>query len=781
MKHLIIAMSLALFANITTAGTVRNDTGKAFSAIVVPGQCAGSVRYAAQELAKYLEKSCGAKLPVVIEGTPVTTPAIYLGETNFAQRNKVDFNRFVPDEFVMKNTPEGLIIGGKDYNGPPITGFLHPFTIAQMYSPKLDVGMFGGQGTLFGVYRFLENYAGIRWYMPNEIGEVIPPHETINVDDVNQRIAPAFEYRYIYLCDDMNAYPDDMAFVKHLGLGGRAPVQINHSYWFFAKHQKDHPEYFALVDGKRDFTNLCASIAEGTPCLSNDAFIRQATKDIGEYFDKNPNVTIFPLAPGDGLTRICECPKCQAMLDKKAPESGKFSEYIWTFTNRVATELRKTHPDKKIGCFAYEHYFDPPQRIGKLSDNLVIMICKSRLMFSNPAYKENVRRSIEKWTHKVKTIYFWEYYLHTGSPWRNFPVFFPDLIQDDIKYLKAINAGGEFIEAEAWYGSESTPRRMALPGTQHLNFYITAKLYWNPNLDVNALLNEYYALFYGPAAVPMKKFWELSRHLWVEKGKKNFKESGGEIVSRALADSVFSTEDMKELISYISAAYKAVPADSVYARRIKLVGDELMQANKVYEKAKQIKAPEIVIEKSTVIKQYTAKPQRLIGKDGDAIKNQAWLSWGYDDKNLYVKVIAIEPEMKKLVAECKKTDDGKAWADDCIEIFIAPDVNNRSTGYQLIFSVSGAIFDGQYSNSVPQANVSWNAGASSKIKKLADRYVMEITIPFAGLGIKPQTGEKFAFNLFRIRRAGEVEYSCWSAPFEYLHCTPNRFGIITLK
>jgi hypothetical protein len=43
---------------------------------------------------------------------------------------------------------------------------------------------------------------------------------------------------------------------------------------------------------------------------------------------------------------------------------------------------------------------------------------------------------------------------------------------------------------------------------QGLNFYVGAKLAWNPKLDVDALLAEYYQRFYGRAAVPMQRYWE---------------------------------------------------------------------------------------------------------------------------------------------------------------------------------------------------------------------------------------------------------------------------------
>ena len=40
-----------------------------------------------------------------------------------------------------------------------------------------------------------------------------------------------------------------------------------------------------------------------------------------------------------------------------------------------------------------------------------------------------------------------------------------------------------------------------------LNYYIAAKLCWNADLNVDALINDYFEKFYGKAAEPMKEFY----------------------------------------------------------------------------------------------------------------------------------------------------------------------------------------------------------------------------------------------------------------------------------
>jgi hypothetical protein len=66
----------------------------------------------------------------------------------------------------------------------------------------------------------------------------------------------------------------------------------------------------------------------------------------------------------DGL-RLCECEGCKG---KSA------SELVWGFADRVAREVYKTHPHKRITCGAYTSYVDPPDTIVKFSPNLSVWI-----------------------------------------------------------------------------------------------------------------------------------------------------------------------------------------------------------------------------------------------------------------------------------------------------------------------------------------------------------------------------------------------------------------------
>jgi len=104
------------------------------------------VRFAADELAKYLEQISGAKLSVADEGAEVSGMAVHVGPTS-------EGRAIAPDEaegFALRAGEGGVVIcGGSD------------------------------RGTLYGVYRFLEEALGCRW-LSHDV-EYVPTATTVSV------------------------------------------------------------------------------------------------------------------------------------------------------------------------------------------------------------------------------------------------------------------------------------------------------------------------------------------------------------------------------------------------------------------------------------------------------------------------------------------------------------------------------------------------------------------------------------------------------------------------
>jgi parallel beta-helix repeat protein len=131
------------------------------------------------------------------------------------------------------------------------------------------------------------------------------------------------------------------------------------------------------------------------------------------------------------------------------------------------------------------------------------------------------------------------------------------IISDNLQFLKG-KSSGEFIEivtTSGWPPYDYSTREWTLEWdafiADSLNTYITARLYWDVDADIDAIMNEYYNLFYGPAASKMKELIEYSENNY--------------------ADSLHNPVFMRTLRQMGSDALAMVPANSKYAQRIGLL------------------------------------------------------------------------------------------------------------------------------------------------------------------------------------------------------------------
>ncbi len=763
----VLGLSFGGFAAIT------DGEGRPFREIVIAADAPGSVKLAANELRDLAVAIGQQELPVVTAPTG-EKPVIYVGEHPDLAAFGIDPTALPSDGFVIKSVPDALVIAGKDYHGQPLFGPINPWRPVELYNNELQNSALMEQGTLFGVYAFLEDFGGVRFYLPLDIGTVADPVDGIRVDAADIRRAPRFNYRYPWYSFHINDR-DGALWFHRAGFGGKAPVMIIHTYDWMKKYQETNPEFWALADGERAFTNQCVADGKGHLCLNNPGLIARWTQDIIEFFDANPEFEVYPLAPNDGLSRICECPDCQADLDPAITGTGQFSYHIWKFVDRIARGVAAKHPDKYIGCIAYEKYREPPQNL-ELSPNVAVMFCYPRSEMVDPVFRAKIHEEVAAWSQAAGRMYYWVWYLTHWAPTDYLPILYSEAIGAEIKRM-ADNPKfmGEFIESENRADKFSFGHdRMGIPGMEHLNLYVTGRLYWNPEADVKAILDEYYHKFYGPAEAPMRDFWSFAEE------RRNAVMATNPGVS---PDVLFDSATLARLNADLAEAQKLAPADSVYAARVKLIADEfavgagrltrLLQQGVSKADVPAIAGPDAVT---------TMRPQRFMSVAAEAVTPATQIYFGYDRTNLYIRILCFEPEMDKLVSNASGPDAMGIWNDDCVEIFLGPDESDLTNFYQLIVNADGALWDGRIDRP-NHADTSWDSKAQVKVTREAKRWVADLTIPFTSIGIHdPNFAGDIVANFYRMRVAGDRPMrSMWSPTGKDGNFEPADFGRLHLK
>ncbi|HJP29508.1 MAG: sugar-binding protein [Candidatus Latescibacteria bacterium] len=172
----------------------------------------------------------------------------------------------------------------------------------------------------------------------------------------------------------------------------------------------------------------------------------------------------------------------------------------------------------------------------------------------------------------------------------------------------------------------------------------------------------------------------------------------------------------------------------------------------------------------------------LIGNQGNTPEHAASCRIAYDAQYLWFCFDNDEPQMDKLTAKATKRDSRKPaiWDDDNVEIFVCPDAKDRTTCYQFIVNANAAVLDQASIDSY--TSMKWTSDTEANVSREKNKWIAQIRIPLADLGVEPSTGKKIGLNVYRNRVCGATDSTAsgWSAVGLRSHLTPSRFGVVTL-
>ncbi|HPN84253.1 MAG TPA: DUF4838 domain-containing protein, partial [Victivallales bacterium] len=449
MRKLLSFLILSLLSVASFAGEqfIVKD-GRANAQIVIAAENRPRMAtLAALELQHFIQKISGARLPIVTTPDSLVPVKIYVGKSPETEKLGVKTDDLKYGSFRVASGNGWLALVGDDRDFvPPLqpwptarsdrekaiaawkkliesktdAAWAYPFLAAakSYWNPKdFDKAMdsrYGegtaalwktGGNTIKGFYEQDENGSlnaahdflrelGVRLYMAGEENEIIPKMASIPLKEVNKTSVPDYAFRNW----NWYSYPefslDDMLWARRIGMNSMdqvaGPIQWVHGLVIVHASEeckKNHPDFYAIIGGKRDFEHK----GHGSACFSSEGLEKEAVKYIKFVFE-DLKLNLADIWPGDGL-KPCDCEKCRG----KTP-----SELVWGFANRVATELYKTHPDKIVSCGAYTSYIDPPDTIEKFSPNLAVWISNSgRPKMMDPDFWNKHWTRVQKWQSKL--------------------------------------------------------------------------------------------------------------------------------------------------------------------------------------------------------------------------------------------------------------------------------------------------------------------------------------------------------------------------------------------
>jgi len=532
--------SIALLPSCVKADLTIASQSKSTFAIVVPANAPGSVQEAANELQKDIQLSTGAKLPLQKDDAEVTTFVISLGNTQQAKAAGISSATLADEAFRIVTQNGNLYILGND-------------------TPDGKTTPYNGvsNGTANGVYTFLEDYLGVRWLMPGDIGRDVPAKSTFTLDDINRAVTPEFSLRHMgHLWDYDNAAQRKKVeqWKDHLKLGGATKPPYNHNFWrtvngnnstdvhtaAVQKLYKEHPTWFAMnAAGQRPAPQRKYNKLETTNPELVQWFAEQAIKKM-----KESGVPTYSLSPSDGTdwsqspeSKALYDPSPSTLFDPEAPAGQPgTSSLVLKWYHDVAQIVAKEYPQGRLGGYIYSTYLYPPSKFTmKLPENFWPTIAMSP-SYGFGLYRPDTQKVFEyvmdSWAKVAPEN--WYYYDLPNLMFRQHPADMgitgkagdfpgstaivtpaaPDILNRIFRSLHRNHIKGTIL-----YGTASWSNGA-------LANYIMAKMDWDPTLNADDVQREWLQRAYGPkAGAAMQEFYEQLNNWYSDYYQKHNKAS----------------------------------------------------------------------------------------------------------------------------------------------------------------------------------------------------------------------------------------------------------------
>jgi hypothetical protein len=462
--------------------------GSAQYAVQLPADASEPRRYAASQLAGYLERLSGAKFDA--QPAPATPKQIVF-ETGAKLGAQLG-----DDAYAIAVRGEQIVLAGDT-----------------------------DRAVLFAVYDLLERL-GCRWLAPQfdfykGEAEVVPsvPELVLQLEKPVVVERPDFKIRKLDVEEGRSHTTDNLkqlvewapklrynTLMVPRDYGGRGRVTWDqwreaitpeakkrgliievggHGYENFlnAKMQDgklfaDHPEWFGKDDaGKR------SKLQKRVFCTSNENAVAFVTRGVIEYLNAHPEIDVFELWPPDGA-EWCTCDACKAL--------GEPQDRQALLVNHVQAAVDKAKPGVRLEIIAYSKALLPPTRV-KLDPRILVDYCPINQCFevpiNDPSSTRNVDyvRALTAWREQFPgDIGLYSYYRKYA--WKSLPALIPHYMQADLRYYQSLKPP---LAAVMIYGEPGDW------GTYELNHISLGRLGWDADANMEMIVKAYCAARYG--------------------------------------------------------------------------------------------------------------------------------------------------------------------------------------------------------------------------------------------------------------------------------------------
>ena len=349
-------------------------------------------------------------------------------------------------------------------------------------------------GVLYGVYNFLEKYAGVRYLTPTL--ELCPKGEITIPDGLVLEYAPVMKARRLtWHC--VQSSPE-WCIKQGINFGVNIPEELGgqrlnygrlfvHTINILAETTYPYPAY-------------------GTnPCVTDPEVLAKVIKNVRKALEENPAINIVSVSQND-FEGYCKCPNCKKIEEEEGSPAGP----LLRFVNAVAEDLEKDYPNLTIDTLAYKYTQKTP-KITKPRHNVCIRLCSINCCFTHPLDNKECPRSktfyedIVNWGKICDKLHIWDYttnFHYYISTFANFGV-----IHKNMKFFAENNVVSMFPQGNGQGVSGEFGE---------LRAYLLAKLMWDPYMSEEAYythMDEFLEAYYGEGWKNIRTFIDKTTEL----------------------------------------------------------------------------------------------------------------------------------------------------------------------------------------------------------------------------------------------------------------------------
>ncbi len=427
-------------------------------AVVIPDNATECEVYSAKELVKYLKVTVGKELDIVKESEHREKNAIYIGRCLKSAKH-YKLSKYGEEGFVISVFDNSLFITGNEK-----------------------------RGTLYGVYTFLEEFCGWRFFTQDT--EILLDGDVTLEEGIFEEQFPQLEWR-------------DVAIPAYMKCDISAKRKINSSY--LRPFTEEMGGSF-LYPGR--FVHTMESLLDvpqhQQPCFSDEENLKKCIENVKKLCRGYPEARIISVTQNDneiGAENFCKCEKCRKIDEEEGSHAGS----LLRFVNAVADAIKDEYPKVKIMTLAYLHTCKCPS-ITKPRDNVIIEFAPMELCYNHQVYdpeceiNQEFLDNFRKWCKIAKTIYLWDYNANFSFTVPHFPNF--HTIRKNIVYYLSHNVRGMFCEGDNYYDDHITDM-------VELRAYLLSKLLWNPHMSEEEFerhMDEFLEGYYGRGGKYIKEY-----------------------------------------------------------------------------------------------------------------------------------------------------------------------------------------------------------------------------------------------------------------------------------